>query len=210
MQLKPQQFNYLLSAIILALLAIIIWQAGNKPQTITTITIDTVWVSLPTDTQYLPAPAPVAEKNKPIPPQAQPSSSCDTLRTQYNYLAQNYFAERYYLDTFYTDSIRMILADTVSQNRLGRRRASWQVTYPVVNIKETKETITPPRNQLYVGAGVGLAIPVVQIVPQGNVSLLLKTRRDRIWEGRFMIDTKGLQYASLNYYWKISFRKNAN
>lgn len=198
-----------MAAVILILSAILIWNGCNppKPEHVTVTTIDTEWI-YSTDTQWLPAPVVAKETAKAAPAKLQPSANCDSLKGQYNYLSQNYFLQRVYLDTLTKDSIRLILGDTVENNRITGRMAMWDIKYPQVNKTETTTTTTPPRGQLYLGAGAGLILPVDSPAIMGNVSLLYKSKKDRITSVTYGMDTRNNKYVEVRKYFKISFRNS--
>lgn len=73
---------------------------------------------------------------------------------QYEYLPvdtaailRDYFARLYYVDTIRTQYGTLTLFDSLSQNRIKRRR--WELDFTVPEITRTKEA--PKRNQLYLG-----------------------------------------------------------
>ena len=193
--------------IILVLACIVIWSGCNPlpPQVVTVTTVDTVWLTSPPDTQYLPAPVLVKEEAQPVPPQYLPSADCDSLKGQYNYLAQNYFSRRIYTDTLSKDSITLVLTDTVSNNHLQGRRAVWQVKYPQVTITNNTTITRPPVGQLYAGVGVGATFKGTDW--QAQAGILYKSRTDNI-TGVNLWGNNRLQYgAELSRYWLISFRR---
>lgn len=171
-----------MGACILLLLGVIAWllfRPAPMPETITVRTIDTAWVASPPDTVYLPGePQVVHEETKPIPPAHRPSANCDSLKGQYNYLAQNYFARRVFHRTLTKDSITLDLWDSVENNRLQGSMAVWNVKYPQVTIKETTTIIPPPRGELYVTLGVGATFKGTGW--QGRAGLLHKSRADKL------------------------------
>lgn len=169
-------------------------------------TIITRWIPRPTETIDLPQePDLVHEEKKSVPPVHIPSANCDSLKGQYNYLAQNYFASRVFHRTLKKDSIQLQLWDTVSNNRLIGSKAVWDVWYPVNIITTETKTTLPPRRQLYIGGGAGTDLQFDNLYLKAG--LLYKNRKDNMFGFEAMTSNKGGVIISGQSYFKIDLRR---
>lgn len=125
----------------------------NTPDTISVVR-DTTFVYEVTDTQYVPTPVYISQ------PVYVPQYKTDTLEISEVLPADTAaILARYYQKVFYSDTQntkygKVLIQDTVTQNRITSRRFLSELNIPVV-----KETITlsqPKRTVLYLGfSGIG-------------------------------------------------------
>lgn len=125
----------------------------NTPDTISVVR-DTTYVYEVTDTEYIPTPVYISK------PVYVPQYKTDTLEISEVFpvdtaaILARYYQKVYYSDTQNTKYGKVLIQDTVTQNRITSRRFLSELNIPVV-----KETITisqPKRTVLYLGfSGMG-------------------------------------------------------
>lgn len=126
----------------------------------------------------------------------------------------------YYTKYLYTDKVTVneygfgTITDTITQNRIVSRSILWDLEIPI--IQETIIVKDPPKNQMYVGGGVGFGTP--DFISNVNTGILWKTKNDKIYglnvglsNQPVLIDnisTSQLKgYIGGSIYWKIKLRK---
>jgi len=129
-------------------------------------------------------------------------------------ILRDYYTKYSYRDTVLVDKYGTgIIKDDVTQNEIVSRQIEWDLDIPIV-----KETITVkelPKNQLYIGAGMGL--DKVNFINNVNVGLLFKTKKDKIYGLNAGLtnstinlgspQTELTPYVGLSLYWKISLTR---
>lgn len=151
---------------------------------------DTVWeVRDSIIPQYVPVPGNTIEVEVP--------ADVDTLT-----ILKDYFAKTTYTDTIQLDSVGYVrVHDTISQNMLWSREASYSYTIPT----ETITTIVKekPVNQVFLGGGANLDASLY-------VGGLFKTKKDKIFGvnvGMAVIDNKFTPTVGGSIYWKLNLKK---
>lgn len=197
--------NNITIAIILALVIVILLQrcGGPKPPVEKpTVVRDTVWavkqnvyVTKPTLIQTIPG-NPGTD--------FIPDPNYSKLVLQYQSLVKDYIAKNIHRDSIKIDSIGYInIEDTVSHNLLQGRKTSYKLKYPIIT-----NTITLPpekKTQLYYGGGLE-SNPMLGTL-EFNVGLLLKNKKDQIFNVYGGMDTKGDYQVGVQSYWKIKLHK---
>ena len=176
-----------------------------QPGKTTVITYDTVYIT-DTKTVFVNVPTLVKVEPKPIPPAYVPSDDCDSLKEQYNYLAQSYFAENTYRDTIRKDSSFVSAECIVTGNGLSECKYFFSLKYPLVTKTTDNTVVLPPRRQVYIGGGVGTDLQLDNLYLKAGV--LYKNRRDNMFGADAMLSNKGGVIVSVNSYFKISLRRN--
>lgn len=126
-----------------------------KTVTVTVTEVDTVYIR---DTVNISAPAQIGSIPGKVPAFMKPDSNYNTLKIQHQALATNYFATNIFRDTFSRDSNYLILTDSVSENRIIGRKASFQLASRTVKetttVTNTVTVTPPPRRQVFFGPNV--------------------------------------------------------
>lgn len=134
-----------------------------------------------------------------------PDTNYNKLLKQYNKLLSLYFTKNVQKDTLKIDSIGSVyVTDTVSQNMVSARLYQYDLDYPVI----TKTVTLPctPRNQIYIGGGIGGG-NTVGLINNINAGFLLKNKRDQIFGVYAGIDKNINVTYGVQSYWKIRLRK---
>lgn len=178
---------------------------GGKEYQLLSSKVDTVYVD-----KIIEIPVYVPVPGKPIPqpiPHPLPPN-VDSLS-----IVKDYYAKYVYDDKIKMDSLGGYahIKDTVSQNKIISRTAKFNYKIPIV-----KETITVkdlPKNQIYIGGGIGL--DKVNLFNQAKAGLLLKTKSDKIYGLSVGISNTNINtlqpeitpFLEGSIYWKIRLRK---
>ena len=126
------------------------------------------------------------------------------LKAQYDTLVKSYLAKNVYLDTLKLDDIGyVVIADTVHKNILS---GIYKYNYKIPTVTNTITIIkeAPNKSQLYFGGGLDFnQIKGVQSVRAG---LLLKTKKDHIYNLNIgAINGGGIIYG-VSSYWKVKLK----
>jgi hypothetical protein len=129
-------------------------------------------------------------------------------------ILKDYYTKYSYNDTVNVDKYGTgIIKDDVTQNEIVSRQIEWDLKIPIV-----KETITVkelPKNQIYIGAGLGL--DRVNFINNVNAGFLWKTKQDKIYGLNLGLTsptdavtetTKLVPYVGGSIYWKIRLKKD--
>lgn len=131
-----------------------------------------------------------------------PDTNYKKLVIQYNNLVNKFLETNIYKDSVKIDSIgHVLIKDTISNNLLKNRSIAYNIKYPKIieYVPEKK------RNQIYYGAGFGLANSNIESI---NVGGILKTKKDNIWGLNIGVNSNKNIVYGIQSYWKISFRKD--
>jgi hypothetical protein len=99
-----------------------------------------------------------------------------------------------------------IITDVITQNKITKRSILWNYSIPI--IKETITKYPEPTNQVYIGFNT--AMNTTQIVNNVSGGIILKTKRDRIYQGNIgFVDVgdKVTTFVGGGMYWKIRLKK---
>ena len=143
-----------------------------------------------------------------LPPEYITDPMYDSLKVQYEELAQDYLAKRIYADTLKIPQLKglFIVNDTVKNNSLIGR--SWSADYIIPVITKTN-TIThsveaSKKGQVYIGGGLAFNQAFINT---GHLGILYKTKKDKI-VGGYVAVIPGMQISyGLQTYWKLNFKK---
>jgi len=100
-----------------------------------------------------------------------------------------------------------IITDIITQNKIAERGIVWN--YSIPTIKETITIYPAPKNQLYFGANT--AINTVQLVNNVSTGLILKNKKDRIYQLNLGLVNTGngvTPFVGGGMYWKIKLKKD--
>jgi hypothetical protein len=141
-----------------------------------------------------------------LPPEFYPDPMYDSLKVQYQELAQEFLAKKIYVDTLKVPQLKglFIVSDTVKNNSLIGRK--WSADYIIPVVKETI-TITKeaePKAQVYVGGGLSVSGITLNSVQTG---LLYKSRKDHMLGAYAGVDLSGKLSYGIQSYWKINLKK---
>jgi hypothetical protein len=141
------------------------------------------------DTEYIPVPVDV-----------------DTTE-----ILKEYFSKVTYKDTIdYETYGNIIINDIISQNKIFSRKPVFNLKLPTIT--ETTTVKELPKNQLYIGGGIG--VDKVDILNQAKLGLLWKTKQDKIFGLHIGTTFNGppeqvtIPFVEGSMYWKIKLGKN--
>jgi len=155
------------------LIGVIYWdlrQSGALKFNNTNVSSDTVIVNLPPQTINFPAGQPINIINQAIP------SKVDT-----GAILRAFFSEVTYLDSVDTDTLKIVLKEVISQNKIVSRELTHRLKIPITRITNVYHR----PSMLMVGGNV---TKTDQVSLQGNVGYL--TKRDVFIFGSFDPSTR--------------------
>jgi hypothetical protein len=197
-----------LNFIVLILLAVILLQrcGGGKQDTIPpSIKRDTIWVvkdsliaSKPRLTNTIQITSHDTIINHYI-----PDTNYNKLVRQYQEIVKELLAKNIHSDSIRIDTNGYVkITDTVQKNLIIGRTTEVKLKYPVI-----KETITihqQPKNQLYIGGGIGASQNAA--VNQVRIGALFKTKKDQLFGANIGISTQGTVVYGIDSYWKLKIK----
>lgn len=197
--------NNFFNLLILILVAVIMLQRCeskiNTPVKPTVIR-DTVWAAM----QDVIISNPTLIKTIPgkVDSVYTPNPNYNELVKQYQKIVEDYLASNIHKDSVKIDSIGYIsIIDTVTKNKLTGRKTSYNFKYPIIT-----NTITLPpvvKTQLYFGGGI--ESKSMTGTTELNLGLLLKNKKDQIYNIYGGVDTRGDYQIGIQSYWKIKLKK---
>jgi hypothetical protein len=136
----------------------------------------------------------------------KPDPNYNNLIKQYNELVKAYTAINIQRDSIRIDSIGYVnIEDTVSKNIITGRKVRYNFNIPETTIIKTIREPAANRTQLYYGFGVEGTRNV--LIDQFNLGLLLKTKRDNIYNVYTGIDQDMQLQVGVQIYWKLKLKK---
>jgi proteasome assembly chaperone (PAC2) family protein len=202
--IKSNVFNF----IVLILLTVILLQRcnGRKDTYIPpSIKRDTVWVvkdSLITSKPSVIKTIQVTSHDTII-NHYIPDTNYNKLVGQYQEIVKELLAKNIHLDSIRIDTNGYVkITDTVQKNLIIGRTTEVKLKYPVI-----KETITihqQPKNQLYIGGGIGASQNAA--VNQVRIGALFKTKKDQLFGANVGISTQGTIVYGIDSYWKLKIK----
>jgi hypothetical protein len=142
-----------------------------------------------------------------LPPQYIPNPMYDSLKVQYEELAQAFLAKNIYEDTFKLGSLgQVVVYDTVQNNELGHRSYMADYIIPIIRdtIYKTNIIQAPKKGQLYIGGGLATNKALSNT---GHIGILYKTKKDKI-VGGYVAVLPGMQISyGIQTYWNLTFKK---
>jgi hypothetical protein len=192
---------------VIAILTIIIFfqtcgKDSNNPYTLPIIKTDTVWV----ETKKTVFSKPIVIKSIPGEPEIKyiPDPNYEKLVLQYKNLVKDYTAQNIQKDSIKIDDIGYVnIIDTVSNNFIIGRKTSYSLKYPTIT-----NTITlPPLNKTQVYYGGGIQLQPNAYTTAVNAGLLLKTKKDHIYNAYIGVNNTGSYQIGIQTYWKFKLRK---
>lgn len=177
---------------------------GNPPKTDTVRVIDTLWEKH--DTVVFKRIKEIKIIHDTLPPEYYPDPIYDSLKVQYEELAQDFLAKRIYSDTLRIPQLKgqFIVNDTVSYNKITGH--SWSADYiiPVVTNTITITKPAPQTREVYYGGGVGVT---KTYKGSAQIGILYKDRKDRITGVYAGFNPSGQIIYGFQSYWKININK---
>lgn len=136
-------------------------------------------------------------------------ANIDTLAILKDYYTKYKYEDKVAVDKYGFGTI----SDEVTQNRIVSRSIIWDLKIPIV--KETIVVKELPKNQLYIGGGIGF--DKINFINQINTGLLWKTKKDKIYGLNLGLANTTLNlgssqttltpYIGVSMYWKIRLGK---
>lgn len=109
-----------------------------------------------------------------------------------NAILGDYFAIYNYIDTIGTDSVKIVINDSITTNKIASRQVNYKVIYPTITV--TKETVIN-KQQFYYGLGIS---------PQGvGPQFLYKTKNNHVYGLGVDINKSLKPTLELSMYWKF-------
>lgn len=114
-----------------------------------------------------------------------------------NAILRDYYAIYNYIDTVGTDSVKIVINDTITTNKIASRVVSYDVIYPTITI--TKETFINKR-QFYQGFGLGGNTAGLNYL---GYEFLYKDKKYNAFGLGAGVDNNLKPTANVKMYWKI-------
>lgn len=201
----------LLSIVVIVLVAVVVLQRTGCnsipgfeiPKSDTTVVHDTTWSVHDSLIYAKPKPAKIIHDT--IPPIYLADTNYARLKIQYDSLLREFFALRIYADTVRLDSLGYIaIADSIQKNALLGRSYHTNYKIPTITKTVTINNYALPKNQLYLGGGIGInkTLGVTGV----EVGGILKTKKDKIFGLTIGSTIDGQINYGFNSYWKIKLR----
>ena len=141
-----------------------------------------------------------------LPVEYYPHPMYDSLKVQYEELAEDFLAKRIYADTLKIPQLKglFIVNDTVKNNKLIG--SSWSADYIIPTVTETITVIKypEPKRQVYIGGGLSANTTSLGMAQAG---ILYKDRKDKIFGAFVAVVPNGKISYGVQSYWKIRFKK---
>ena len=198
-----------LNFIVLVLLTVILLQRcgdGEKDIIPPSIKRDTVWVvkdSLITSKPSVIKTIQITSHDTII-NHYIPDTNYNKLVGQYQEVVKELLAKNIHSDSIRIDTNGYVkITDTVQKNLIIGRVTEVKVKYPII-----KETITihqQPKNQLYIGGGIGASQNA--LINQVRAGAMFKTKKDQLFGANVGISTQGTLIYGIDSYWKIKIKK---
>jgi hypothetical protein len=135
-------------------------------------------------------------------PEMLPDTNYAKLKEQYMALLQLYLNKVVYKDTIRVGTFGYIaLLDTVKENKIAYRRTRDNFDIPVVKETKTITKYAPPTRNLFVGAGVNVNIALG--IRGAEAGLILKTKKDQLYNVKASVDLDGKVMYGVGYYYKL-------
>jgi hypothetical protein len=133
-----------------------------------------------------------------------PDTNYNKLVKQYQEVVNQLLAKNIHSDSIRIDTNGYVkITDTVQKNLIVGRTTEVKLKYPVI-----KETITihqQPKNQLYIGGGIGASQNA--LINQVRAGVMLKTKKDQLFGANVGISTQGTVVYGIDSYWKLKIKK---
>lgn len=177
-------------------------QAGEARPNDTLVVTDTAWLKHDS----------IIERKVPVPyeviveveskPEMLPDTNYARLKEQYMALLKLYINKFAYNDTIRVGTYGYIaLLDTVKENKIVYRRTRDNFNIPIVKETKTITKYAPPTRNLFVGGGV--LVNNALGVRGAEAGLLLKTKKDQLYNIKASVDIDGNVMYGAGYYYKI-------
>ena len=192
--------KYFTTLIIIVLIILLFMNRCDKPYIAPEYKIDTVF-SQHVDTVPGKPRLYYTEADTIYEPSYLPDTNYQKLKKQYQDLLMLYFAKNYFKDTLVVDTLgKVFVTDKISKNTIIDRQYNYSFKYPTA----IQTTIYPtPRNQIYVGGGISGNLSGVNQITGG---ILLKNKKDQIFELHTGINQDAKFVFGASSYWKIKFK----
>lgn len=198
-----------LNFIVLVLLTVILLQrcggGGEKDIIPPSIKRDTVWVvkdSLITSKPSVIKTIQITSHDTII-NHYIPDTNYNKLVGQYQEVVKELLAKNIHSDSIRIDTNGYVkITDTVQKNLIVGRSIQSKIKYPIIT-----ETITlhqQPKNQLYIGGGIGASQNA--LINQVRAGAMFKTKKDQLFGANVGISTQGTIVYGIDSYWKISLK----
>lgn len=197
--------------IVIILVAVILLQRFHcggsdnmPPKNDTTVVIDTVWKKY--DSVVYKKVKVIKVIHDTLPVEYYPHPMYDSLKVQYEELAQDYLVKRIYVDTLNVPQLKglFIVTDTVKNNVLLGRSWNSSYTIPTVTKTVTVNNYPQPKRQLYVGGGLSANL---NSLGMGQIGMLYKDRKDKIFGAFIAAVPNGQISYGVQSYWKIRTKR---
>jgi DNA-binding Lrp family transcriptional regulator len=135
-------------------------------------------------------------------PEMLPDTNYARLKEQYMALLQLYMNKLIYSDTIRVGTYGYIaVLDTINENKLKYRRTRDNYSIPIVKETKTITKYAPPTRNVFVGAGV--LVNNALGIRGAEAGLLLKTKKDQLYNIKASVDIDGNVMYGAGYYYKL-------
>ena len=196
--------NKLLSAIVIVLVAVILFQnngctyVDNQKSEVITVH-DTTWERH--DSLIIKKLKIKEVIHDTLPPEYIADTNYPKLKAQYDALVVSYLAKNIYADTVKLDTLGYVaVADTVYKNEIHSRSYKYNYKIPTVTVTTTITKYAPAKGALFMGGGIAGNKNGVELLQGG---FLYKSKKDKVFGLNLGINGNSQIVYGLQSYWKI-------
>ena len=114
-------------------------------------------------------------------------------------ILEDYFSTYFYSDVIEDDSIKIVINDSISQNKIASRDLKYEILYPIKTITITEEHYLN-RREFYVGPRIGASLNALEFV--GVEGLFRSKKRTALGLG-LGVDQQFQPQLHVGFYWKL-------
>lgn len=161
----------------------------GKTTIIETTTYDTIKETTP---EYIPIPGPVSYDTTYL------YHDIDTAA-----ILKDYFASYKYSDTVNLDSVKLIIKDTVSQNKIKSRSVEYELLFPTKTITITNDRYLN-RREFYIGPAISGATDGFKFV---GIESIYRSKKNTTFKVNAGVNENFGVQVGLGMHWKLKFKK---
>ena len=161
----------------------------GKTTVVETIEYDTIRETTP---EYIPVPGPVQYDTTYL------ERDIDTAA-----ILRDYFASYHYSDTVTLDSVKVIIKDTVSQNKIKSRSLEYEILYPTKTITITNDRYIN-RREYYAGFGIAGSTNGFEFI---GFDFIFKTKKDLTYRASAGINEQLGVQIGFGMHWRLKMMK---
>lgn len=161
----------------------------GKTTVVETIEYDTIRETTP---EYIPVPGPIQYDTTYL------ERDIDTAA-----ILRDYFASYHYSDTVNLDSVKVIIKDTVTRNKIKSRSVEYEILYPTKTITITNDRYLN-RREFYVGPAISGATDGFKFV---GIESIYRSKKNTTFKVNAGINENFGVQVGIGFHWRLKFKK---